>query len=131
MESTATSATATVLAKAMSTAQQRRTSSGKAAKMMAGQYAFERVPFGTSFKSASINLPTNCMFVVIPSDGLRPATYAKELYYQGEQSSSADEGGAATNFAAGESATGERLGETSAERNPSFLVICPSPYGLG
>jgi hypothetical protein len=66
------------------------------------------------------------MFVVIPSDGLRPATYAKELYYHGEQSSSADEGGVATNFAAG-----ERLGETSAERNPSFLVICPSPYGLG
>src|ERR1700678_2656270 len=88
MESTATSATASVLAKAMSTAQQRRTSSGKAAKLMAGQYAFERVPFGTSFKSASINLPTNCMFVVIPSDGLRPATYEKELYYQGEQSSS-------------------------------------------
>jgi len=28
------------------------------------------------------------MFVVIPSDGLRPATYAKELYYHGEQSSS-------------------------------------------
>jgi len=28
------------------------------------------------------------MFVVRPSDGLRPATYAKELYYQGEQSSS-------------------------------------------
>jgi hypothetical protein len=68
------------------------------------------------------------MFVVIPSDGLRPATYAKELYYLGQQSSSADEGGvartafagAATNFAAGESAPGERLGETSAERNPSF-----------
>jgi len=78
------------------------------------------------------------MFVVIPSDG-RPATYAKELYYLGEQSSSPDEGGAArtafagaaTNFAAGESAPGERLGETSAERKPSFLVICPSPYGLG
>jgi hypothetical protein len=33
-------------------------------------------------------LPTNCMFVVIPSDGLCPATYAKELYYHGEQSSS-------------------------------------------
>src|ERR1700691_507777 len=88
MESTATSATATVLAKAMSTAQQRRISSGKAANLMAGQYAFERVPFCTSLNSASINLPTNCMFVVIPSDGLCPATYAKELYYQGEQSSS-------------------------------------------
>jgi hypothetical protein len=77
-----------VLAKAMSTAQQRRTSSGKAAKLIAGQYAFERVPFCTPLNSASINLPTNCMFVVIPSDGLCPATYAKELYYHGEQSSS-------------------------------------------
>jgi len=98
---------------------------------MAGQYAFERVPLCTSFKSASINLPTNCMFVVRPSDGLRPATYAKELYYQGEQSSSADEGGVATNFAAGERAPGERLGETSAERNPIVFGHLSQPLRAG
>ena len=58
-----------------------------ALSLIALQYVFERVSFRTSFKSASANLPTNCMFVVIFIDGLRPVSYAKGFYIPGEQSS--------------------------------------------
>jgi hypothetical protein len=53
--------------------------------LIVGPYAFDRVSFGTSFKSASVNLPTTCMFVVLLIEGLRPVSYAKGLYTQGEQ----------------------------------------------
>jgi hypothetical protein len=78
-----------MLAKAMSTAHHRNTSLGMAPSLIARQYVFERVSFRTSFKSASVNWPANCMFVVILIDGLRPVFYAKS-YTQGEQSSSVE-----------------------------------------
>lgn len=58
--------------------------------LIVGPNVFERASFGTSFKAACVNLPTNCMFVVIPIEGLRPVSYAKELYTQGEQSSTSN-----------------------------------------
>jgi hypothetical protein len=61
-----------------------------ALELIARQYVFERVSFRTSFKSASVNLPTNCMFVVILIEGLRPGSYAKGFYILGEQSSSVE-----------------------------------------
>jgi hypothetical protein len=61
-----------------------------AASFIAGQYVFERASFRTSFKSGCVNWPTNCMFVVIVIDGLRPVSYAKGFYIQGEQSSSVE-----------------------------------------
>src|SRR6266851_6438286 len=88
-ESTPTSDTAAMLAKAMSTAQDRNTSLGMARSLIARQYVFERVSFRTSFKSACVNWPTNCMFVVILI-GLGPVSYAKGFYIQGEQSSSVE-----------------------------------------
>jgi hypothetical protein len=61
-----------------------------AASLIAGQYVFARVSFRTSFKSACVNWPTNCMFVVILI-GLGPVSYVKRSYTQGEQSSSIEQ----------------------------------------
>jgi hypothetical protein len=61
-----------------------------AASLNARQDVFERVSFRTSFKSACVKWPTNCMFVVMLIDGLCPVSYAKESYTQGEQSSSVE-----------------------------------------
>jgi hypothetical protein len=66
-------------------AQDRNTSLGIAASVTARRYVFERVFFRTSFKSATVNLPTNCMFVVIPIEELRSVSYAKGAYTQPEQ----------------------------------------------
>jgi len=46
---------------------------------------------GAWFRSASDNLPAKCMVVVMPVDGLRPPTYAKGIYTEGEQSSSLEQ----------------------------------------
>jgi hypothetical protein len=61
-----------------------------APSLIARQYVFERASFRTSFKFACVNWPTNCMFVVKVIDGLRPVSYAKGFYIQGEQSSSVE-----------------------------------------
>jgi len=80
---------AATLAKAMGTAHNRNTILGMAPRLIAGD-VFDRAFFRTPFKSASVNLPTNCMFVVIPIDGLGPGSYARRFYAQAEQSSSVE-----------------------------------------
>src|SRR5271154_6641589 len=67
-----------MLAKAVSTANHHNRSLGMAPGFIAGQYVFERVPSRTSFKSTSVSLPTNCMFVVVLIDGLGPVSYAED-----------------------------------------------------
>ena len=79
-----------MLVRAMGTDKQRSRSLGIARGLTVAPYVFERASFGTSFKAACVNLPTNCTFVVIPIEGLRPVSYAKKLYTQGEQSSSVE-----------------------------------------
>jgi hypothetical protein len=59
-----------MLAKAMSTAQDRTGSVSIDARFIAGQYVFERASFGVSFKSAWFSWSANSIFVVIRIDGL-------------------------------------------------------------
>jgi hypothetical protein len=79
-----------MLAKAMTTAHPRNTSLGIAPSLIARQFLFERVSFRRSFKAASVSLAPNCMFIVMPIDGLRPVLHGKGVYTQGEQSSSVE-----------------------------------------
>jgi hypothetical protein len=66
-----------MLAKAMTTAHPRNTSLGIAPSLIARQFVFERVSFRRSFKAASVSLAANCMFIVMPIDGLRPVFYTE------------------------------------------------------
>jgi hypothetical protein len=68
-----------MLAKAMSTAHPRNTSLGMAPSFIARQGFAELVFFRTPFKSASVILATNCMFVIIQIDGFRPAPPGKRV----------------------------------------------------
>ncbi len=61
-----------------------------ASSLIARQFVFERVSLGTSFKSGSVNWPTNCIFVVVLINALRPMSCAKTSYTPEEQSSSAE-----------------------------------------
>lgn len=82
-----------------------------ASSLIARQFVFERVSFPTSFKSGSVNWPTNCIFVVVLTDALRPMSCAKASYTQGEQTSSA-----------------ERLGLANTHRTCEILVRQMSGY---
>ena len=68
-----------MLAKAMSTAHPRKTSLRMAQSFIARQGVAERVSFRTPFKSASVILAANCMFVIIQIDGFRPAPHGNEF----------------------------------------------------
>jgi hypothetical protein len=63
-----------------------------APRLNAGQYVLERAVFCTSLRPASVSLPTNCIFAVVPValaiQDLGPFLYVKGIYTQGEQSSS-------------------------------------------
>src|SRR5689334_1222627 len=83
-ESVPSSDAVAMLVRAMGTDKQRSRSLGIAWRLTVGPYVFERASFGTPFKAACVNLPANCMFVVIPIEGLHPVSYARGLYIQGK-----------------------------------------------
>jgi len=73
----------------MSTSNPRNMALGMAASQLARRCAFKRVSTRTPFKSASVNLPANCIFVAMRMDEVRPVSLVEKLYTQGKQSSSA------------------------------------------
>src|ERR1700693_6270258 len=79
-----------MLARATGTENQRSASLDCSLRLFAESSVLERASFGASFRSASASLPARCMFVVIPVDLLRPASCARGIYTQGEQSSSGE-----------------------------------------
>src|ERR1700730_2712945 len=80
--------TAAMLARAMSTPQDLATSLSSAPGSIARRYVLGRASARTSFKPATVNLPTDCVLVVVFIDQSRLVSYPKRSYAQGEQSSS-------------------------------------------
>ena len=71
------------------------------------------------------------MFVVIPSDGLRPATYEKNFTIKENKVPALTKAVWRRISRRGRVRQAKGSAKLPPKGIPSFLVICPSPYGLG